>query len=238
MDSKNISQINSKYFDFKTLTKHGDHLVCQHVGWSGLSIIKFDIKKGKNLNNSFIDSYYPDLCNKEKIFAITKGALELKSAEYQISLGKFDAVDLISESQNYQINCLEDSTVFMVSSKNLKNFNGKPVFFNFKKDITIKDLWGGQCISRPYEGRGLTLVLFDLKTGFKFEDKGHSNEQITWLIDGSMDFHANNNNKTLTPDNGVDIGPNHIHGGISAGAIGFDAFFPKRDETKYKRQND
>ena len=43
MDNKNISQINSKYFDFKTITKHKDFLVCQHVGWSGLSIIKFDI---------------------------------------------------------------------------------------------------------------------------------------------------------------------------------------------------
>ena len=238
MDAKNISQINSKYFDFKTLTKYEDHLVCQHVGWSGLSIIKFDIKKGKNLSNSFIDSHYHDLCNKEKIFVITKGTLQLKSSEYEISLGKFDAVDFISESQNYQINCLEDSTVFMISSKNLKNFKGKPVFFNFKKNITTKDLWGGQCISRPYEGRGLTVVLFDLKAGFKFEDKGHSNEQITWLIGGSMNFHANGNNKTLTTDNGVDVGPNHIHGGISAGAIGFDAFFPKREEVKYKGQND
>ena len=34
----------------------------------------------------------------------------------------YDALSAITESQNYQINCLEDSTVFMISSKNLKNF--------------------------------------------------------------------------------------------------------------------
>ena len=95
--------------------------------------------------------------------------------------------------------------------------------------IKEKNLWCGQIISRPYEGKGLTLVLFDLKPGFKFEDKGHANEQITWLISGKMDFHANGKNKTLTSDIGVDIGPNHIHGGVSGGALGYDAFYPKRD---------
>ncbi len=41
--------------------------------------------------------------------------------------------------------------------------------------------------------------------------------------------------KTITADIGVDIGPNHIHGGVSSGAVGFDAFFPKRIEEKYKK---
>ena len=40
----------------------------------------------------------------------------------------------------------------------------------------------------------------------------------------------------LTKQKGVDIGPFHKHGGISNGAIGFDAFFPKRNEKKYKRE--
>ena len=133
------------------------------------------------------------------------------------------------------MDCLEDSTVFMISAQDSDIFTGKPVFFNFKKDLKAKYLWGGQCISRPFEAQGLTLVLFDLKPGFKFEDKGHANEQITWLTMGSMDFYANGNHKTLTPGVGVDIGPNHIHGGISNGALGFDAFFPKREEVKYKK---
>ena len=50
---------------------------------------------------------------------------------------------------------------------------------------------------RPYEGKSITLVLFDLKKGFKFNDKGHKNEQITWLINGEMKFYAQNKTKTL-----------------------------------------
>ena len=69
--------------------------------------------------------------------------------------------------------------------------------FNFKRDVKSKNLWGGQIISRPYESKGLTFVLFDLKKGFKFEDKGHANEQITWLISGEMDFYTNNIRKNL-----------------------------------------
>ena len=88
-------------------------------------------------------------------------------------------------------------------------------FFNFKKDLETRDLWGGQCISRPYEGKGLTVVMFDLKKGFKFYDKGHENEQITWLIDGSMEFHTNNVKTILKKNCGVDIGSKHVHGGVS-----------------------
>ena len=50
-----------------------------------------------------------------------------------------------------------------------------------------------------------------------------------------MDFYCNNLKSKLTEINGVDIGPNHPHGGISNGAIGFDAFFPKRDGSEYKQ---
>ena len=41
--------------------------------------------------------------------------------------------------------------------------------------------------------------------------------------------------KKLNKSNAVDIGANHEHGGISNGAIGFDAFYPKRDEKKYNK---
>ena len=122
----------------------------------------------------------------------------------------------------------------MIASIYSKNINEKLKIFNFKKDIQKRDLWGGQIISRPYEGSNLTLVLFELKSGFKFEDKGHSNEQITWLTYGEMDFYSNHNRDLLNSDKGISIGPNHIHGGVSKGAVGFDAFYPKRIEDKYK----
>ena len=50
-----------------------------------------------------------------------------------------------------------------------------------------------------------------------------------------MDFYSDKIKNKLTDKIGVDIGPNHSHGGISNGAIGFDAFFPKRAETNYKQ---
>jgi len=123
----------------------------------------------------------------------------------------------------------------MVSSEKSKPLNEKTNYFSFLKDIKPRDLWGGQIISRPYEGKEITLVLFDLKAGFKFNDKGHPNEQITWLTNGKMNFYANNQKDTLLENYGISIGPNHIHGGMSEGAIGFDAFFPKRDEEKYRK---
>ena len=78
--------------------------------------------------------------------------------------------------------------------------------------------------------------MFDLKKGFKFKDNGHSNEQITWLVSGSMNFYSDHLKDKLTIQKGIDIGPFHKHGGLSNGAIGFDAFFPKRFEKKYKHK--
>ena len=124
----------------------------------------------------------------------------------------------------------------MISSRKSKKVDGKSVAFNFIKDVEKKDLWGGEIISRPYEGKELTLVLFELKQGFKFKDNGHPNQQITWLVEGEMIFHSDNIEKLLNKDTGVSIGPNHAHGGISKGAMGFDAFFPKRVEQKYKNK--
>ncbi len=226
--------IKSKFFNFEKPLKSNGHDLCEYNGWNSLLVTKFVIKKQEILNHEQVNSYYPDLKEKQKIFVVTKGVLEMEHQGSQSLLREYDAVDFVSSSQKYEMKIKEDAVIFMISAKNLVNQSGKPVFFNFKKDIEIKDLWGGQCISRPYEGSGLTLVLFDLKPGFKFEDKGHKNEQITWLIFGKMDFYTDGKHKTLSIDNGVDIGPNHVHGGLSGGAMGFDAFFPKREETKYK----
>jgi quercetin dioxygenase-like cupin family protein len=228
-------KIKSKYFDFNNLQKSKIPNSSEYKGWSGLSVIKFDIKKKQELNDKFIDSHYGDFCKKEKILVVASGKLEIKNNKEKRFLEKFDAIDFVTGIEKYEIVCLEDSIIFMISSKNLENYQGETVFFNFKKNIESRDLWGGQCISRPYEGKGLTLVLFDLKPGFKFEDKGHPNEQITWVTTGSMNFYADGNKQKIKPNVGVDIGPNHIHGGISDGAMGFDAFFPKRQEIKYKK---
>lgn len=226
--------MNSEYFSFEELeTPLGDVSVCNYTGWSGLEIFKFLIPKDKSITSSLINDFKADLINKEKIFFTNDGNIELESNEFNFKLEKFDAIDFTKE-QNYKFNSLSNTSIFMISSSKSKDIDEQSTAFNFKKDVEKKDLWGGQIISRPYEGKELTLVLFELKKGFKFNDKGHSNQQVTWLFDGEMNFYANRNERILNTDIGVSIGPNHSHGGVSMGAMGFDAFFPKRVEEKYK----
>ena len=229
-------KIDSKYFNFKDLSKSIDNITFfDYVGWSGLHVTKFLIPEGSKLTNLQLEALFPDLKDKEKIFVITKGNIEFKSDKINTQLNEFDAIDLVSEKKNFYFNSLIDSSIFMICSRDSKTSEGDSVCFNFKKDLEARNLWGGQIISRPYEGKELTVVLFDLKPGFKFEDKGHDNEQITWLIEGEMAFYSNSEKKKLTSDIAVSIGPNHVHGGVSGGALGFDAFFPKRIEEKYKK---
>ena len=229
-------EIDSKYFNFKDLSKSIDNITFfDYVGWSGLHVTKFLIPQGSKLTNVQLEYLFPDLENKEKIFVTINGNIEFKSDKINTQLNEFDAIDLVSEKKNFYFNSLIDSSIFMICSRDSKTCEGDSVCFNFKKDLEARNLWGGQIISRPYEGKELTVVLFDLKPGFKFEDKGHDNEQITWLIEGEMAFYSNSEKKKLTSDIAVSIGPNHVHGGVSGGALGFDAFFPKRIEEKYKK---
>lgn len=225
---------DSDYFRFSDLTQPlGDISVCNFSGWSGLELFKFNLPMGKSISNLHISEFRPDVDDKEKIFFTTEGNIKFVYENLNLELKKFDAVDL-SDGKNYSFEALEETFLFMVTSKNSQKINEKIKIFNFKKDLEKRDLWGGQIISRPYEGKELTLVLFELKSGFKFDDKGHPNHQITWLTSGEMDFYSNGKKDLLNSDKGISIGPNHLHGGISKGAVGFDAFYPKRIEEKYK----
>ena len=224
----------SKYFNLNKSQNFNNILFSSYDGWNSLVVAKFNLKKNDYIDANYINEQFPELKNKQKIFVTIKGSIKLEFEKSSFIMNEFDAVDFIKGDEKYKINSSEDSIIYMVSAKDLGAEDGSPVFFNFKKEVTSKNLWGGKIISRPYNGKGVTLVLFDLKNGFEFEDKGHPNEQITWLISGSMNFHANNEHKTLNTDFGVDIGPNHLHGGVSKGAIGFDVFFPKRQEEGYQ----
>ena len=227
--------MDTNYFNFIENLKSNKNIdFFSYTGWSGLQVVKLLIPKSKKITNLQLDESFPHLVNKEKIFISTENNIEFKSDDMNKTLIKFDAVDIVSKNIKYEFSSLKDTFIFMISSSKSETSEGKSIYFNFKKDLEARNLWGGQIISRPYEGKELTVVLFDLKPGFKFEDKGHANEQITWLTEGKMDFYSNNKKKLLKTDIGVSIGPNHLHGGVSGGALGFDAFFPKRNEDKYK----
>ena len=230
MENKN----HSKYFGLFNIFNRKNFSISEFKGWNGLLLIKLNFKKGSVINSTLIKSKFFDINLKEKIFFVVSGVVELKLNKQKFNLKEYDALNFFYENENYEIFCTEDAEAYIISVEGLKKIKKSPIFFNFKKDIIPNDIWGGQCISRVYFGESLNLVMFDLKPGFKFHDNGHENEQITWVVKGTMDFYVENAKKKLSPDLGVDIGKSKFHGGVSNGAIGFDAFYPKREEKKYK----
>jgi quercetin dioxygenase-like cupin family protein len=225
----------SIFFDFhENIISKSQPKIMKYIGWSGLVVLKFNMKADEQIKSLVLDAMIPELKKKEKIFFLTKGNISLVSEKHQIHLKEYDVFNYLNVEEKFNLLSTAETTLYMVSCDKANLLNEKSRFFNFKNDIEIRNLWGGRCLSRPYQGKNLTLVLFDLKQGFEFSDNGHSNEQITWLINGQMNFHVNKIQKILNTENGVSIGPNCSHGGISDGAIGFDVFFPKRDEKKYK----
>jgi len=231
--NKILDKNKSSYFDFKKSAHSGSFDFSMYEGWNSLVVIKFKLEKDQDLTSSFIKLKFSEIYNKEKILVVVKGILKVSLKKKYFLLKEFDALNFFSDE--YKIECKENTEAYLVSAKNLNVYDKDSISFNFKNDIKPKDLWGGQCISRVYAGENLNLVMFDLKPGFKFNDKGHSNEQITWVIKGEMNFYSNKIEKKLNQFNAVDIGENHEHGGISNGAIGFDAFYPKRKEEKYNK---
>ena len=231
--SKLLNKDKSTYFEFEKIANLELTNFAKYTGWNNLIVIKINLKKDKILAHDFINSEISETYNKEKILVVVKGALKFSFKKKEYFLKEFDVVNFFAGE--YEIESQENTEAYLISAKDLTDQNKDSIFFNFKNDIKPVDLWGGQCISRIYAGENLNLVLFDLKPGFQFNDKGHSNEQITWVVEGEMDFYANKFEKKLNRSNAVDIGRNHEHGGISNGALGFDAFYPKREEEKYKK---
>jgi mannose-6-phosphate isomerase-like protein (cupin superfamily) len=227
------SALKSNSFRFRELKKQTKKIkVIEYKSFSkNLNIIKFNFFKNQKMNYIFNNN-----SGNEFILLVTSGAITF-NLKKKIHLKAYDAINFFSKSLNLEINALKKGSAFLISAKPYKNFNNYRLkYFNFIKNIKARDLWGGQCVSRPYEAKFITLVLFDLKKGFKFEDKGHFNEQITWIINGKMNFNINNKTFYLYKNCGVDIRPNQPHGGTSMGAVGFDVFFPKRNELGYKNK--
>ena len=225
------------FFKFKKKRTKKKFKIYFYNGWNNSLIICLQFNSSDSIDNLFIKRYFPQIFNKEKIFIITSGKSKFHSNKKTLDLNKLDAISIFLDNFNYNFKCKKNTQLFIVSSQNFRIKKCKSIYFNFVKDIKVIDIWGGQCISRCYTGVDLNLVLFDLKSGFKFSDKGHKNEQVTWLISGSMNFYCNNFKSRLTKKNVVHIGAFHKHGGVSNGAQGFDAFFPKRKEKRYNYKN-
>ncbi len=231
-----VGKKKSKFFKFNFKKNKKSFKVSTFKGWNNSIVIKIFFNSNGLIDRDFIKRKFPKILNREKIFILSSGSSNFNSEKKDFKLKKLDALSIFSDNFNYSFKCKKNTQLFLISSEKLKKKKNKSIYFNFIKDIKAIDIWGGKCISRPYSGADLNVVLFDLKKGFKFNDDGHSNEQITWLISGSMNFYSGNLKNNLTSKKGIDIGCFHKHGGVSNGAIGFDAFFPKRNEKKYKNK--
>jgi len=228
-------KIGSKFFKFLDKKKK-DLKISSYSGWNKSLIVRILSDKSGIIDSEFIKKNFPKILNKEKIFIVTSGNPKFKSKRKFFNLKKFDAISIFSDNFDYNFECKKNDQLFIVSSEKFKKKKNKSIYFNFKKNIKEVNIWGGKILSRPYTGIDLNVVLFYLKPGFSFADQGHKNEQITWLISGSMNFYSGKIKDKLTKQNGVDIGSFHKHGGLSNGAVGFDAFFPKRAEKKYRHK--
>ncbi len=229
---------NSNFFNFKE--KINNQLISgtAHKGWSGLTVNKFVSKKNFSLDKDFFYKNFLEFLRKNVIIILIKGEISISINKQTYSLNKpFDVLELNileDEKKNITLKGKKNSTFFVISSKKKGRYPKKTInHFNFLKKIKKINLWGGKIFSRSYNGENVTLVLFQLKKDFSFFDKGHYNEQITWLIEGDMKFNINGETKNLSTCDGVNIGEFQKHGGFSTGAVGFDVFYPKRLEKRY-----
>ena len=204
-------------------------------GWNSSCVLKLNLKKKTTKEYKDFLKIENNLKRKEKLIIVKKGKINIKLKNRSYEMSDLDTLNIFSNFKDIKLTTHSDSELYLICCLSTDKISKKPILFNFKKDIKPKNLWGGRCISRVYYGNKLNVVMFDLKKGFKFHDNGHKNEQITWLINGEMMFYANTKKKLLKTDEGISIWKNHAHGGLSNGAIGFDAFFPKRRENRYKK---
>ena len=198
-------------------------------GWNNSSVIKLKIHKNGVKNYKDLLKIDKKLHQNEKIIILRKGKIKIHIDKKNFKMSKLDVLNLFSNNREIKITALENSEIFFVYCIKKDQTSGKPKLFNFKKDIKPKNLWGGECISRVYYGKVLNVVMFDLKKDLNFMTTVQ-NEQITWLLSGQMEFTWIK--KLLKVDEGVSIGKVFFMGNFNV--IGFDAFFPRRNENRYK----
>ena len=233
MVEKNIKP-KSTFFNFIKIKNLKNYKISYYKGWHNLLILRIEFIKTTKEKIFFNNNQINKSNSVEKMLILSNGTAFVKEKNFKRKLKKFDCIHTNKSLKNFELQCKKGTQLFVIFGIKKPNMNGKINFFNFEKSLKKVDLWGGKCISRVFHGHGMTVVLFKLKKGFKFHDNGHKNEQITWVIKGKIKFYVKNKLLTLEANKtAVDIGSYDFHGGTSFGAIGFDAFSPKRPEKRY-----
>ena len=240
LTKSNTEKKNKKGSFFKFLNKNKKNFIYSSFkGWTCLEIFRFKVHKNQNFQKVFFDNLFKQKNREIEYNFINLDGLitfEVNKKKFKLTR-KFDNLNFTSHNNNFDLKASNNSSFYLIKSKNNKKTKKvKKVNYLSSAEIKKRDLWGGNIVSRVFETENMTIVLFKLKKNFQFHDEGHKNEQITWLIKGSMDFYRGKNKKKLKFGNGVDIGKYQPHGGISNEALGFDVFYPKRSEKRYKKK--
>jgi quercetin dioxygenase-like cupin family protein len=87
---------------------------------------------------------------------------------------------------------------------------------------------------KPIWGEGAMLTFIDLEPGAILPPHSHPHEQITYVVEGELEFTVEGTTKILKPGDGVVIAANEKHEGkVTKGFTrAVDAWAPIREEYK------
>jgi quercetin dioxygenase-like cupin family protein len=90
--------------------------------------------------------------------------------------------------------------------------------------ISIRSIWGEKAM----------LTFFELQPGAIIPRHAHPNEQITYVLEGELEFTVAGNKKILRPGEGVVVAPNEEHEAKVTGKFtrAMDAWAPIREDYK------
>jgi quercetin dioxygenase-like cupin family protein len=99
------------------------------------------------------------------------------------------------------------------------------------RDLPPRQIWDGVS-ARLVEGDGLTLAVVEVSPGRRVPEHAHPNEQLGFVIQGSVTFTIGDETRTLGPGGTWQIPasvPHHVDVGPD-GAIVAEAYAPARDD--------
>jgi quercetin dioxygenase-like cupin family protein len=102
-----------------------------------------------------------------------------------------------------------------------------------QKDLPKKQLTDGIQLSSVW-GEGAMLTFFDLADGAVIPLHKHPHEQVSFLLEGELEFTIGNETRVVLPGEGCVIAANEEHAvKVTKGpARALDAWFPLREEYK------
>jgi quercetin dioxygenase-like cupin family protein len=102
------------------------------------------------------------------------------------------------------------------------------IYSNFN-DQRPRKIWPG-IEARAVKGERLTMALVDLAPNTPLQEHHHENEQLGFIVQGSLTFVIDGQEKTLGPGDTYNISSDTVHSGMTGpdGCVVVDVFAPVR----------